>query len=139
VALYFLYSHREVLYQARARGASVAVELLGEAQVARWLEAGSPQLMIADWGIASAAARLRWAHVSGVQSLELFEDRLIVVRSVGRGDRERVAARTAGRLQALMGLGGPRKTAPVTPEGSGEPTPQALAESFVRYLVHHNV
>jgi hypothetical protein len=47
------------------------------------------------------------------------------------------ATSAAGRLQALMGAGAAR--APQRPTVESAPTPERMAEEFVRYLAHHGL
>ncbi len=100
----------EALRHALAGGATRAVGLqteggdaavLSVAHIAEWLRGQQADLVIADRLAGLVAARLGWAHLAGLDGLEIHAGLLRAVRHLGRGDREEVSARlpAAVRLQ----------------------------------------
>jgi electron transfer flavoprotein alpha/beta subunit len=94
--------HTDALQHALAAGATSAMELLGDgenrdqitpAALADWLRSQQADLTIADRVAGLAAARLGWAHLAGLDDLQIEGDRLRALRFLGRGDRELVSAR----------------------------------------------
>jgi electron transfer flavoprotein alpha/beta subunit len=91
--------HREALCHALAAGAQRAVQLgfegdeLPVAALADWLKQEKADLVIADRLAGMIAGRLNWAHLAGLEELQLEQGILRAVRFLGRGDREEVTAR----------------------------------------------
>jgi electron transfer flavoprotein alpha/beta subunit len=107
-------ANEEALLHSLAAGARRAVQLMGEGleerqgrtALAAWLLAQKPQLVIGERAVAVAAATLGWAFLSGVERLDWRGEKLQVVRSLGRGDRERLE--TTLPAVVCLGEGRPR-------------------------------
>ncbi|MSU69341.1 MAG: hypothetical protein EXS39_00890 [Opitutaceae bacterium] len=94
--------HEGALGHALAAGASRAVQLRFEgpltddavvAGLASWLAGQSPELVIAGPHAGRTAARLGWAHLAGLDGLEINGKMLSALRQFGRGASEKVSAR----------------------------------------------
>lgn len=84
--------NEEALRHALAAGASHAVQVAA-ASVSEWLREQKPDLVIADRIAGSLAARLGWAHLAGLDQLQIGNGQLRAIRHLGRGDCEQVTAR----------------------------------------------
>ena len=91
--------HEEALRHGLAAGASRAIRLQssnGDSNVisalAEWLRQQKPDLVIADRIAGLLAARLNWAHLAGVNQLEIEEGKLHAIRHLERGNCESVVA-----------------------------------------------
>lgn len=89
--------HTNALGHALAAGADRAVELLGDgnsfAALADWLKDQKADLVIADHLAGLVAGRLGWAHLAGLDNLEIRDNMVRAVRFLERGEREIVKAR----------------------------------------------
>jgi electron transfer flavoprotein alpha/beta subunit len=94
--------HEPALRHALAAGAARAVQLTLAAgdvdmgwvvSLAEWLREQEPDLVIADRIAGRVAARLGWAHLAGLDQLQLNDGQLWAIRHLGRGDCESVTAK----------------------------------------------
>lgn len=103
--------HRDALHHALAAGADRAIELLAAgddpealalAPLADWIQRQQPDLVIADRLAGFLAGQLGWAHLAGLDDLQISGGLLRAVRFLERGDREWVTAKlpAAVRLQS---------------------------------------
>ncbi len=90
--------HEPALRYALAAGARRAVAVLCNPDklptqtLSRWLEEEKPDLVIADRLAGGLAWLAGWSHLGALSDLELREGRLLAVRHLGRGHRQRVSA-----------------------------------------------
>lgn len=94
--------HEPALHHALAAGAKRAVQInlpKGDpnsdclACLAEWLREQKPDLVIADRIAGRLAARLGWAHLAGLDQLQIGGSQLRAIRHLGRGDCESVTAK----------------------------------------------
>ncbi len=102
--------HEPALRHALAAGASRVVQVNlppGDlntesiAPLSEWLSGEKTDLVIADRMAGRLAARLGWAHLAGLDQLQISGGQLRAIRHLGRGDCESVTAKlpAAIRLQ----------------------------------------
>ena len=102
--------HEAALRHALAAGANralqptlpnICLESDWVSPVAEWLREVKPDLVIADRIAGRLAARLGWAHLAGLDQLQMDGGQLRAIRHLGRGDCESVTAKlpAAIRLQ----------------------------------------
>ncbi len=103
--------HEAALRHALAAGASRAVQINlpsaglesdWVASLAEWVREQKPDLVIADRIAGRLAARMGWAHLAGLDQLQMRDGQLRAIRHLARGDCESVTATlpAAVRLQA---------------------------------------
>lgn len=93
--------HTPALEHALAAGAKQAIALMGSDNsyltltplaLANWIKTNKVDLLIADRMAGLVAYHLGWAHLAGIDELQIKEGKLRCVRLLEQGDREKVYA-----------------------------------------------